>query len=65
MGEQVDSAVKSVGIVSLIATMSNGSASLLVMIIGFSEFLAFQPMINLKYTKALKTFFKGISGLNY
>ena len=49
----------------MIVSFSNGSASLLVVVIGFSEFLAFQPMINMNYTPELKKFFKGISGLNY
>jgi hypothetical protein len=33
--------------------------------IGFSEILAFLPMINLDYTANLKSFFRGISGMNF
>lgn len=45
--------------------MITGSAAILFSFIGFSEILAFLPMINLDYNETLKGFFKGISGLNF
>lgn len=42
-----------------------GSMATFISIIGFSEFLAFLPMINLEYTAGLKFFFRGISGVNF
>jgi hypothetical protein len=37
----------------------------LISFIGFSEVLAFLPMININYPVGLKFFFRGISGLNF
>lgn len=45
--------------------MITGNAAILFSFIGFSEILAFLPMINLDYNETLKGFFKGISGLNF
>lgn len=45
--------------------MITGSAAILFSFIGFSEILAFLPMVNLDYNENLKGFFRGISGLNF
>jgi len=46
-------------------SMLTGSMASFISVIGFSEFLAFLPMINLEYTMGLKFFFRGISGVNF
>jgi len=41
------------------------SSATFISLIGFSEFLALLPVVNMDYTPGLKEFFKGISGLNF
>ena len=49
----------------LATSLVSSSAAILISFIGFSEILAFLPMINLQYPLRLEYFFKGISGLNF
>ena len=45
--------------------MVTGGAAVFISFIGFSEFLAFLPMVNMDYTPGLNFFFRGISGMNF
>lgn len=64
VAEAFQAATKAGGLAGAIG-MITGSAAILFSFIGFSEILAFLPMINLDYNENLKGFFKGISGLNF
>ena len=46
-----------VGAVMLVASILTASGTMFISFIGFSEILAFLPMINLDYTGNLKVFF--------
>ena len=49
----------------LATSLVSSSAAIMISFIGFSEILAFLPMINLEYPIRLQFFFQGISGMNF
>lgn len=54
------------GALGIIATgIVTGASAIMISFIGFSETLAFLPMININYPVKLVYFFKGISGMNF
>ena len=65
MEESIKGLTYNSGLAVLTISMATGSAAVFVSFIGFSEFLAFVPMINLNYTPGLEFFFRGISGMNF
>jgi hypothetical protein len=63
--ETTEGATKNVGMAMLATSLVSSSAAILISFIGFSETLAFLPMVNIPYTVGLTYFFQGISGLNF
>jgi len=57
--------IKLLGFTSLLISVVSGSSATFIALIGFSEYLALLPIMNLYYTPGLQTFFRGISGLNF
>ena len=57
LAEAMSAGTKVTGVAMLAASVITSSASMFIAIIGFSEILAFLPMINLDYTSNLKVFF--------
>lgn len=54
------------GALGVIATgIATGASAIMISFIGFSETLAFLPMININYPVKLVYFFRGISGMNF
>jgi len=63
--EILNKATQGAGLAMLATSIVSSSAAILISFIGFSEILAFLPMINLHYPLRLQYFFRGISGLNF
>ena len=61
----MEQAVQMAGPALLVTSLVTSSAAVFISFIGFSEILAFLPMINLEYPPGLIFFFRGISGLNF
>ena len=53
----VKQGISAVGAVMLVASILTASGTMFIAFIGFSEILAFLPMVNLDYTGNLKVFF--------
>ena len=52
-------------IVIVATSLMTSSATIMISFIGFSEYLAFLPIVNLNYPLPLIKFFRGISGVNF
>jgi len=65
MAEALKGSTSNAGVAMLATSIASSSAAIMISFIGFSEILAFLPMVNLKYPLKLQFFFKGISGLNF
>ena len=65
MAAAAEETVSSAGAAMLAISLVTSSAAVFISFIGFSEVLAFLPMINLNYPPGLVLFFRGISGMNF
>ena len=65
MEASLNSGTRGAGMAMLATSLVSSSAAIMISFIGFSEILAFLPMINLNYPLKLQYFFKGISGMNF
>ena len=65
MAETTEQVISGTGTAMLAVSLATSSAAVFISFIGFSEILAFLPMVNLPYPPGLVLFFRGISGMNF